>query len=98
MVAVSTRRSVGAWSRVATKVIEAIATARTESITSGDGKATPRSSRRRATVRPEVGPELTLGKEAMGKVTNREREGRDVGGGVGGGVRSRTRGGAPSAA
>jgi hypothetical protein len=46
---------------VAKKVIEAIATAIAESITSGDGKATPRSSRRRSRGRPG------LGKEAMGK-------------------------------
>ncbi len=69
VVAVSTRRSVGAWSRVATKVIDAMATASTDSITTGDGKATPRSSRRRLAGRPG------LGKEAMGKVTNRERAG-----------------------
>ncbi len=53
----------GAWSRVATKVIEAIATASTESMTSGEGKATPRSSRGRVAV--VVRP--VLGKEAMGK-------------------------------
>ena len=44
------------------RLIEAMATASTDSITRGDGKATPRSSRR-----ARRGRRPGLGKEAMGK-------------------------------